>query len=210
MFHMSLEELERLHDPLIDLAAALRPEMDERLQRQKQRSGAMSRLEPQLIQAYAEWKKGNLYPDANSTIRLSYGSVRGYSPRDAVSYHYITRLTGVFEKETGVSPFIVPDKLKAAFAKQDFDGYEDASLGDVPVDFLTTNDGTGGNSGSPILNGRGELVGLDFDGNYESIAKDYIYSPDVARAICVDIRYVLFVIDRVYHLDGLVREMTIK
>lgn len=210
MFHMSLEELEKLDDAFITLAASLRPEMDERLERRKKRSGAQSRLVPQLIQAYSEWRQGDLYPDANSTIRLSYGFVEGYSPRDAVEYNYLTGLSGVLEKETGVDPFIVPDDLKSVFAKRDFGRYSDVSIGEIPVNFLTTNDGTGGNSGSALLNGKGEVVGLAFDSNYESVSKDYIFDPEVARSINVDIRYVLFIIDKVYHLDGLMKELKIK
>ena len=210
MFRMSLTDLEGLGDPFITLAAALKPELDERRTRQKTRSGALSELSPLLIPAYAEWKQGNIYPDATFSMRLNLGEVKGYSPRDAVDYNYITSLKGLMEKETGEFPFIVPDELKSVYENRDYGIYEDRLLGDIPVDFLTTNDGTGGNSGSPIINGKGEIIGLDFDTNYESIAKDYLYHPDLARAVVCDIRYVLFIIDKVYHLDGLVKELTIN
>ena len=209
MFAMSKKELEELNDPFIDLAVALKPQRDELTKRRKTFSGASTRLEPRLIAAYAEWKGDDLYPDANGTMRFNYGSVKGYSPSDAVSYGYLTSVGGVLEKETGEDPFIVPEELKRAHAEQDFGSYADPAIGDIPVNFLTTNDGTGGNSGSPIINGRGELIGLDFDCNYESVAADYLYNPELARSIVVDIRYVLFVIDKVYHLEALLNELTI-
>ncbi len=209
MLSLSKKELEELGDPFIDLAIALKPERDEQAERSKRFSGASTRLEPKLIAVYAEWKGDELYPDANGTMRFNYGSVKGYSPGDAIHYSYLTSLSGVMEKETGKDPFFVPAELKQAYDQQDFGSYEDLAINDVPINFLTTNDGTGGNSGSPIINGRGELIGLDFDCNYESVAADYLYIPELARSIVVDIRYMLFVIDRVYHLDALLDELTI-
>jgi hypothetical protein len=142
-------------------------------------------------------------------MRFNYGFVKGYSPGDAIHYTYLTSLTGVMEKETGEDPFIVPVELKQAYEEQNFGPYLDPVIKDVPVNFLTTNDGTGGNSGSPIINGRGELIGLDFDCNYESVASDYLFIPELARSIVVDIRYMLFMIDNVYHLDALLNELSI-
>jgi hypothetical protein len=209
MFGMSKKELEELGDPFIDLAISLKPERDEQTERRKKHSGASTKLEPRLIAAYAEWKGDELYPDANGTMRFNYGSIKGYSPRDAIYYGYMTGLSGVMEKATNEDPFIVPAELKQVHTRREFGPYEDTAINDVPVNFLTTNDGTGGNSGSPIINGRGELIGLDFDGNYESVAADYLYNPELARSIVVDIRYVLFVIDKVYHLKALLDELTI-
>jgi hypothetical protein len=209
MFRMTKAELEKLEDPFITLAASLEKELEERRTRTKERTGALNRLSPLLIQAFAEMRGGNLYPDATFSMRLNIGEVKGYSPRDAIQYSYITGLTGLMEKETGEYPFIVPRELKEAYQKRDYGNYADPVIQDVPVDLLTTNDGTGGNSGSPVLNGRGEIIGLDFDTNYESVAKDYLYSPELARAIICDIRYVLFVIDRVYKLEPLLAELTI-
>lgn len=210
MFRMTKARLESLKDPFITLAASLEREREEARIRYKERAGALNRLSPLLIQAHAEWKGGNLYPDANFSMRFNIGEVKGYSPRDAIRYSHITSLGGIMEKETGEYPFIVPPELKEAYRKREYGSYADPAIDDVPVDLLTTNDGTGGNSGSPVLNGRGEIIGLDFDTNYESVAKDYLYSPDLARAIICDIRYVLFVIDKVYHLEPLLAELTIK
>jgi hypothetical protein len=210
MNQMTKAELEKLNDPLINLAKALKPEQDERRKHDKEFSGAQSRLAPRFIEAIAEWKKGNLYPDANGTMRFNYGSVKGYHPRDAVTYDYLTTLTGVMEKETGEDPFIVPEPLKKAYQAKDYGKYIDARHGDLPVNFLTTNDGTGGSSGSPILNGKGEMIAVNFDGNWEAIASDYLFDPILTRSIVVDARYLLFVIDKVYHLDALLKEMTIR
>jgi len=209
VFGKTLDELAELHDPFIDLSLALRDENQEQRDRRKEHAAAESRLMPALIGAYAAWKGGAMYPDANSTQRFNFGEVRGYSPGDAVWYNYATTLSGVMEKETGEDPFIVPPELKAAYDSHDFGPYVDPTLDDIPVNFVTTNDGTGGNSGSPVINGRGELIGLDFDTNYEGVVKDYYYDSPASRAIIVDVRYVLFVIDKVYHLDNLVDELTV-
>ncbi len=209
MFGLSKEELKQLNDPFIDFASKLEEEKEKLRERRKKFSGALTRLKPKLISAYAEWKRHPLYPDANGTIRFNYGTVQGYSPKDAVSFRYITTLTGVMEKNTHQEPFDVPPELEKAYRKRDFGIYLDSLIGDVPVNFLSTNDITNGNSGSPILNGRGELLGLAFDGNYESISADYLFEPKITRAINVDIRYVLFILDKVYHKEGLLKELTI-
>ncbi len=209
MFSMSKAELEKLNDPFVNLAIALRPDQDEQLQRSKIFSGAMTRLSPKLIQALAEWKNGKMYPDANGTMRLSYGQVAGYNPKDAESRFYATTLKGVIEKESDQDPFVVPAELKKAYLANDYPDHLDATTKQVPVDFLTTNDITGGNSGSPVINGKGEMIGLAFDGNWEGVASDYLFNPEVTRTIAVDIRYVLFLIEHVYHLQNLLKELTV-
>jgi len=210
MFAMKREQLEQLNDAFINLAKDLKPVMDSLRLRDKTFSGAETRLTPLLIQALAEWKQAEMYPDANGTMRLSYGEVKSYSPRDAVDYYYLTSLRGVMEKETDKDPFIVPDSLGEAFDNQDFGPWVDPIVNDVPVNFLTTNDITGGNSGSPMINGEGKLVGVAFDGNWEGVASDYIFNPPVTRTIGVDIRYIMFIVDRVYHLESLVQELNLK
>jgi hypothetical protein len=210
MFSMSKKELEELDDPFIEFAKQLEVEREELREKNKEFSGALTRLEPKLIQAYAQWKKRNFYPDANGTIRFNYGLVKGYVPCDAVTYGYITSLTGVMEKDTDEEPFDAPGELEDVYSKRDFGSCLDASLGDVPVNFLSTNDITNGNSGSPVMNGKGELVGLAFDGNYESISADYLFEPEITRAINVDIRYVLFLLDKVYHAGNLLQELTVR
>lgn len=209
MFGMTLKQLQALNDPFISLAAALYPDVEKMRERDKSISGTENRLAPKLVQAYAEWKNGSMYPDANGTMRVSFGEVKGFGPKDAVAYHYHTLLSGVMQKETGEGEFIVPNELKATFASHQFGQYAQQGDNDVPVDFLTTNDITNGNSGSPVLNGKGEIIGLAFDGNYEGVASDYLYDPEMNRTIVVDTRYMLFVIDKVYHYDNLMKELTI-
>ena len=157
-----------------------------------------------------EWKKGEpSYPDANFTMRLTYGSVKGYSPKDAVVYKHYTTLDGVMEKEDPDNwEFVVPEKLKELWKNKDFGQYGTAD-GKMPTCFLSNNDITGGNSGSPVMNSRGELIGLAFDGNWESMSSDVMFEPDLQRCINVDIRYVLFIVDKFGGAGYLVDEMTI-
>ncbi len=148
------------------------------------------------------------YPDANSTMRLTYGTVMDYYPADAVHYNYFTTLAGVMEKEDPDSDeFIVPEKLKELFQKKDYGRY--GQDGKLITCFLTTNDITGGNSGSPVINGNGELIGIAFDGNWEAMSGDIIFENELQRCINVDIRYVLFIIDKFAGAQNLIDELTI-
>ena len=157
-----------------------------------------------------EWKEGQpSYPDANFTMRLTYGTVKGYSPKDAVVYRHYTTLDGVMEKEDPDNwEFVVPAKLKELWENEDFGQYAMPD-GKMPVAFLSNNDITGGNSGSPIMNSRGELIGLAFDGNWESMSSDVMFEPDLQRCINVDIRYVLFIVDKFGGAEWLINEMDI-
>jgi hypothetical protein len=149
------------------------------------------------------------YPDANSTMRLSYGTVQDYDPRDAVTYKYYTTLQGVVDKyKPGDYEFDLPERLIDLNKKKEFGRYA-SSKGYMPACFLTTNDITGGNSGSPVMNGNGELIGLAFDGNWESMSGDIAYEPELQRTIVVDIRYVLWIMDVYAGAKHLVDEMTI-
>lgn len=154
-------------------------------------------------------KKQAMYPDANFTMRLTYGQVKAYSPKDGVRYDYFTTLKGVMEKEDPDNwEFVVPAKLKELYKARDFGRYS-RSDGTLPACFIMTGDITGGNSGSPVMDGRGNLVGLAFDGNWESMSGDIIFEPDLQRCICVDIRYVLFIIDKFGGCSRLIDEMNI-
>ena len=149
------------------------------------------------------------YPDANFTMRLTYGNVKSYSPRDAVHYDYYTTTDGILEKENPEDrEFVVPAKLKELIQKKDFGRYAMAD-GTMPVCFLTTNDITGGNSGSPVINGEGQLIGTAFDGNWESLSGDINFNNDLQRCIALDIRYVLFILDKLGNCGHLINEMHI-
>jgi hypothetical protein len=148
------------------------------------------------------------YPNANFTMRMTYGKVLDYTAADAVQYDYVTHLKGVIEKEDPSNDeFIVPAKLKELYNKKDFGRY--GSNGDLVTCFLTTNDITGGNSGSPVINGDGHLIGIAFDGNWEAMSGDIAFEPELQRTICVDIRYVLFCIDKMANAQNLIKEMNI-
>lgn len=149
------------------------------------------------------------YPNANSTMRLTYGKVLDYYPADAVHYNYFTTLKGVMEKEDPDNwEFVVPAKLKALYEKKDFGPYA-MDNGQMPVAFLSTTDITGGNSGSPVINGKGELIGLAFDGNWEAMSGDIAFEPELQRTISVDIRYVLFIIDKYAGAKNIINELTL-
>ena len=150
---------------------------------------------------------GIIAPDANSTIRFTYGPVKGYESRDAVVMNPITTLDGVMEKETGKFPFRVPAKLKQLYQNKDYANYGDNTLKSVPTCFLNTTNVTGGNSGSPVLNANGEQVGIVFDMTYESVVVDYYIVPSLQRTISVDIRYVLFVTEKFSNATHIIKEL---
>ncbi|WP_300763814.1 S46 family peptidase [uncultured Bacteroides sp.] len=150
-----------------------------------------------------------VYPDANSTLRLTYGKIGSYEPADGMEYLYYTTLKGVMEKEDPNNPeFVVPAKLKELYEKKDFGPYAMPD-GRMPICFATGTDNTGGNSGSPVFNSKGELIGTGFDRNYEGLTGDIAYNPQLQRAACVDIRYTLFIIDKFAGAGHLIDEMTI-
>lgn len=166
-------------------------------------------LNRQYMKCIVEYKKGNIiYPDANGTLRLTYGKVEGYEPSDGIKYDYITTLEGIMEKEKmGVYDYIVPDRLTTLYTNKDYGRY--GVDGMMPVCFLASNHTTGGNSGSPVLNAEGHLIGINFDRNWEGTMSDIMYNPDICRNISVDIRYVLFIIDKYAGAGYLLDEMNI-
>jgi len=154
-------------------------------------------------------KDKTFYPNANSTPRLTYGSIGNYSPANAVVYNYFTTIDGIMEKEDpNNEEFIVPKKLKELYKNKDYGQYADKD-GNLHVCYTTNNDITGGNSGSPVLNGNGELTGLAFDGNWEAMSGDIAFEPELQKCINVDIRYVLFIIDKYAGAKNLINEMTL-
>jgi len=199
--------LSAMDDPFLQLAAA----MEKELKVFREESKGMGREGADLKMAYEaailEMRKGVYPPDANSTIRFTYGPVLGYQPKDAVAYLPQTTLKGVLEKETGELPFRVPAKIKELWKAKDFGPYADPRLGDVPTCFLNTTNVTGGNSGSPVFNAKGEQIGIIFDMTYESVIGDYFIIPELQRSISVDIRYVLWVTDKFSGAAHLLKEM---
>lgn len=148
------------------------------------------------------------YPDANSTLRVAYGKIKGYSPRDAVSYTYYTTLDGIIEKDNpAIYDYNVPQRLRELYENKDFGPY--TQDGEVPVCFIATNHTTGGNSGSPVLNADGQLIGLNFDRAWDGVMSDLQYDPEICRNISVDMRYVLFIIDKLAGAGHLIEEMDI-
>jgi len=159
-----------------------------------------------------EMNKGKeMYPDANFTMRMSYGNVKSYRPRDGVNYSHVTTIQGVMEKyKPGDYEFDLPVNLVEAVKRKDFGRYADPKTGDLVVGFITTNDITGGNSGSPVLNARGELIGLAFDGNYEALSHKIAFDKDLNRTICVDVRYVLWCIEKLGGATNLISELSLR
>lgn len=171
-------------------------------------------------EAHKTWVKGMMemkqaegtpiYPDANSTLRLTYGKVASYSPADGIVNEYYTTLKGVMEKEDASNwEFVVPDKLKLLYKAKDFGRYAMPDR-QMPVCFIVDTDNTGGNSGSPVFNAKGQLIGTGFDRNYEGLTGDIAFRPSSQRAACVDIRYTLFIIDKFAGASHIIKELTIE
>jgi hypothetical protein len=198
-------------DSFLQLAAAMEPRAEANREAAKARSGAQARLAPRYMEALLAKAGGLVAPDANSTLRVTYGQVKGVDAKDGLFYKPQTTLAGIVQKHTGEGDFDAPkvqlDAIQALRNKKS--PFLDAALGDVPVNFLSTVDTTGGNSGSPTLNGKGELVGLLFDGTYESVASNYVFDPVTTRSIHVDSRYMLWNMAEVDGALTLLREMGI-
>ena len=193
----------RLYRALMETMMPLRGQVTES---QKQLADATKAYAASLL----EWKNGEpSYPDANSTCRLTYGTVKSYEPKDGVLYKYYTTLKGVMEKEDPDNyEFRVPERLKEIFNTKDYGQYADAN-GELVTCFLTNLDITGGNSGSPVMDADGNLIGLAFDGNWEAMSSDVMFEPNLQRCICVDIRYVLLMMDKFGGAGYLLDEMNI-
>src|SRR5476649_72512 len=205
--------LQQSNDAFIELAIKLQAVAQALEERRKEIDGNLERVIPQYMQAVIAWKKSQgkpVYPDANSTLRVTYGTVSPYSPKDGITKGPFTTVEGIVEKNTGKDPFNAPQKLLDAIKAKRYGQFMDPVLGTVPVDFLTSADTTGGNSGSAVMNKNGELIGLNFDSTYESITKDWYFDTAITRAIHMDIRYMLWVMAEVDHADNVLKELTIK
>jgi hypothetical protein len=213
LIEKSTADLVATGDAFIGLAAALEPLAESNREAGKNRAGAIARIRPRYMEALLEKAGGLLAPDANSTLRVTYGQVKAVAPRDGLLYAPQTTLAGIVEKHTGRGDFDAPQKeldaIKALRAGKRTPFF-DAGVKDVPVNFLSTVDTTGGNSGSPTLNARGELVGLLFDGTYESVASDYLFDAVKTRSIHVDARYMLWTMAEVDGAGRLLDEMGVS
>ena len=203
-------QLRARKDPLLDLGLALATEVVALNEARDRREGAQLRLMPEWRKAVLAHAGKPVAPDANGTLRVTFAKVKGYAPRDGAVYTPQTTLTGMLEKDTGAEPFDVPDKVAQAAEARRHGAWADKRLKDVPVDFLSDADTTGGNSGSPTVNGKGQLVGVNFDRVWENVANDFGYNPDVARNVNVDVRYVLWLLDQVENADALLRELGVR
>lgn len=208
----SEKKLRKSKDPLMKLAVVRKDFKESDAGKAQEKLDArMASLRPEFVQVLREYR-GNkpLAPDANGTLRITYGTIRGYKPAaDKPVYRPFTTLPEMVAKHTGQPPFVAPPAILAAAQRGEFGSYADAELKTLPVNFLADLDITGGNSGSATLNAKGELIGLVFDGNYEAMASDWVFMPSITRSIHVDMRYVLWVMDAVDHADHLLLEMGI-
>ena len=207
LFEATPAALAAREDRMLDLAAALRVLGEANEERDHAESGAMLRLRPALIAAERAAKGGRLAPDANGTLRVGFGVVRGYAPRDGVSYHPQTTIAGVLEKDTGARPFDSPAALLDLARQRRFGPYVDPDLETLPVGFVSTVNVTNGSSGSAALNAWGEIAGLAFDMNWEGIAADWVVNETYVRTVNVDSRYILWVMDAVDGAHNLLQEM---
>lgn len=210
----TVASLDASKDPLIGLALALRPLEREAEERDHRFAGKMAILKPLYIEALRAFEQRPIAPDANGTLRLTYGTVRGYrapgAAPDAPPHTPFTTLPEMVAKHTGKEPFAAPGPVLEAYEAKRFGAYVDPRLGEVPVDFLADLHITGGNSGSATLDAKGHLVGLAFDGNYEAMASDWVFVPAVTRSIHVDFRYALWLLDEVYGGAHLLEEMGVR
>lgn len=207
LFSMSLSDIESLDDPIVQFAISLYAPKLEQKQRNRNWTARMNEAREQYMELLAIYTQTPQYPDATGTMRFTYGKVEGYSPRDAVYYKAFTTLSGAIAKNTGKEPFDLPQKLREIKPNK---RWIDPELNDVPSCFLLTTDITNGNSGSSIMNGKGELVGLAFDGNYEAMTSDWMFQPEIQRTIGVDIRYILFITGEYAGGNWILNEMGVK
>ncbi|AKQ67635.1 hypothetical protein A176_004547 [Myxococcus hansupus] len=206
----SVGQLEARKDPLLAFGLDLAREQAELDEVKDRRQGASMRLRPEWRKAVLAHAGKPVAPDANGTLRVSFAKVQGYAPRDGAIYTPQTTLSGLLAKNTGKEPFDVPEKVSKVAEAKRFGAWQDTKLKDIPVNFLSDADTTGGNSGSPTVNGKGQLVGVNFDRVWENVANDFGYNPEVARNVNVDVRYILWMLDQVENADALLRELGVR
>jgi hypothetical protein len=204
------EQLMKMDDPLLKLMVLLYPTYKQLRDTDKEREGRLGQLYGSLVEMKQAFQPSDFIPDANATLRITHGRVRGYSPADAVYRLPISTLAGVMEKTTGNEPYVSPQALIEKYQAKDFGPFVHPRLGQVPVAILYNTDTTGGNSGSPVFNSKGELVAVNFDRTFEATINDFAWNADYSRSIGVDVRYVLWVTGWVYDAKHLLDEMGVK
>ncbi|MDP1675890.1 MAG: S46 family peptidase [Bacteroidota bacterium] len=209
-FTMTPDQLKQVNDPLIEFARMLLPEIEFQNMINRKRTGELNRLSAKLITVKGLWKKSDFIPDANSTMRMTFGKIRGYSPSDATYFSPITTLNGLIEKSSDDPDYNTPQKIRDLAKKKEYGRYKNKKLNDVPVNILYDMDTTGGNSGSPVLNAKGELIGVNFDRSFEATINDYAWNESYSRSIAVDIRYVLWNVEKVGEADILLKEIGVQ
>ena len=204
------EQLAALNDPALAAIIKLYPKYLKLREQSKSRAGRLDQLYGNLVTVKQEFLQQNFVPDANATLRLTYGHIKGYSPEDAVYKSPITTLGGAVAKATGVEPFVLPRSIIEKHKARDFGQFMHPKLNDVPTAILYDTDTTGGNSGSPILNGDGKLVGVNFDRAFEATINDFAWNESYSRSIGVDIRYALWITGKVFGANHLLKEMGVQ
>jgi hypothetical protein len=207
IFEKDPAKLFKLKDPMIAVASSLNDEMNPEDEKDRKRESELNLLMAKYVDAKSIWKNRQFIPDANGTLRFTYGFVKGYMPNDGEYNKPFTTLKGVLEKES--EEYELLQVIKDLYAARDFGMFMHPELGDLPVNILYNLDTTGGNSGSPIMNAYGELIGVNFDRAYTATINDYAWNETYSRSVAVDIRYVLWILQKVAKADYLLTEMNV-
>lgn len=209
LLNKPFDEIKKMNDPVVNFVLSIRPVIQKYQSTNNERQGRLNILLAKFMDVKRMYLNKTFIPDANSTLRLTYGYIKGYSPADATYYSPLTTLKGIIEKGADEGDYKLNNKVGELAAKKEYGRWKDESLNDVPVAMAYNTDTSGGNSGSPVLNAYGELIGVNFDRSFEATINDYAWSDTYSRSIGVDIRFVLWVVDKVSNADNLIKELKI-